>query len=237
MKPLKHIGLWGGTFNPPHLAHIYLPQLVLSALNLDQVLWLPSKPWQKTSVLNAAYRLHMLNLLFNKPIHWLNKHYQQQHSIETLELWQIGASYTFNTLQLLKQKYGQAHYYLIIGQDQWENIHTWKQSQLLLTQVKPVVLARSVQGLQALPNHLNEAIQPIYLSLDDLKHSLNNIAQQKNVNPQTVQAILKTLDLSVEISSTQLRKLVQLTEFKQKNLQDLPLQIDLDVWRFYQNIA
>ena len=60
----RRIGLFGGTFDPPHNAHPALARSALQALQLDQVRWIPAgDPWQKTrAVTSAQHRAAMLAL-------------------------------------------------------------------------------------------------------------------------------------------------------------------------------
>ena len=56
MTAAKKIGLFGGSFDPVHLAHRGLAQCALEQLGLDQLRWLPAgRPWQKTGLASPAH--------------------------------------------------------------------------------------------------------------------------------------------------------------------------------------
>jgi nicotinate-nucleotide adenylyltransferase len=136
----RRIGLMGGSFDPVHQAHVALAQVALTHLALDQVRWVPAgQPWQKARQLApAADRLAMVRLATE---------HEPRFAVDTTELDQPGASYTLDTVRsFLARPEGQgAELFLIIGQDQYANLHTWHGWQALLTLVTLAVARRGDQ--------------------------------------------------------------------------------------------
>lgn len=120
LVPLR-IGLFGGTFDPPHLGHLVTAVNVRHALALDVVLLMVANdPWQKTgarSVSPAADRLAMVRAAV-----------EGVDGLEagTEEIDRGGVSYTADTLALLKVKHPGARLFTIVGDDAASNIDTWE---------------------------------------------------------------------------------------------------------------
>ena len=113
------IGLYGGSFDPPHQAHLALARTALGQLGLDGLLWLPAgRPWQKARELAPdADRLAMLRLLVAG---------EPRFEIDERELHRAGPSYTIDTLRELRTERPQARLFLVVGQDQLAGLPSWR---------------------------------------------------------------------------------------------------------------
>jgi nicotinate-nucleotide adenylyltransferase len=131
----RRIGLLGGTFDPVHNAHLALACIALDTLALDELRWLPAgQPWQKTQrITPAAQRLAMLELAVAG---------EPRFAIERCEVERTGPSYTVDTVHELQRREPDAQWFLIVGQDQFANLHTWHAWQDLLSRVTLAVAAR-----------------------------------------------------------------------------------------------
>lgn len=116
---MKRIGLFGGTFDPPQLAHSALARSARDTLPLDEVRWVPTgQPWQKThAVTDAQHREAMVRLAIVG---------ERGFVLERCELGRAGPSYTLQTVQQLQQGEPSAEWVLLIGADQYNNLHTWR---------------------------------------------------------------------------------------------------------------
>ena len=118
---LPKIGLLGGTFDPPHLAHLILAQVVLEKLKLDQIWFVPSyiPPHKRLNQITPArHRLKMLKLaLAHNP----------NFGVCEVELRRRGISYTVDTLRELSLQKPKKRLYLIIGSDSLELLPGWKE--------------------------------------------------------------------------------------------------------------
>ena len=115
----KKIGVFGGAFDPPHLAHRALAEVALRQLQLDELRVLPTgHAWHKTRQLTAAeHRLAMAKLTFaNLP----------RLVIDDREIRRAGPSYTLDTLRELQAEQPQAELFLIMGKDQADVLPTWR---------------------------------------------------------------------------------------------------------------
>lgn len=135
---MKKILLFGGTFDPIHLGHLGLLDIVKQRLGIDEVYLIPTKqpPW-KTEMAPISARLEMMQLaLFDYDFH-----------ISTYEVEQAGVNYTIDTILHFKDKYPNDVIYYLIGADQAELFHEWKEATRISQLVKLVVYGRPGYGL------------------------------------------------------------------------------------------
>jgi nicotinate-nucleotide adenylyltransferase len=133
--PARKIGLFGGTFDPPHTAHVALATLALRELALDELRWIPAgEPWQKARVITpAAHREAMVRLAMGE---------EPRFALERCEILRRGPSYTLDTVRAMQAAEPGALWFLIIGQDQYAGLHTWRDWRELLGLVTLAVANR-----------------------------------------------------------------------------------------------
>jgi len=121
----KRIGILGGSFDPPHLAHLSLGQTAVAQLALDGLCVVPTgQAWHKTRVLtDATHRLAMAQLAFAGIT---------QAWVDSRETQRSGPSYTIDTLRELSAEFSQAELFLIIGADQAQALTSWQSWQEIL---------------------------------------------------------------------------------------------------------
>ena len=133
---MKRIGIFGGTFNPPHIAHSIVAESVRAQLILDKIIFIPSgNPPLKESI-PAEDRLAMANLAFGDDINF---------EVSDIEIRDITEkSYTVNTLRKLRIKYEgeRIKLFLIIGADNLLDLPRWKDPEQLFQLAEIVVINR-----------------------------------------------------------------------------------------------
>ncbi|NLP09609.1 nicotinate (nicotinamide) nucleotide adenylyltransferase [bacterium] len=132
------IGLFGGSFDPIHMAHLLLAEIVCTALHLDRILFMPAfvAPHKQTRAATDGYhRLQMIRLAIQD-----NPHF----AVSDYELAKSDISYTVDTLEYLQQngRFSRSQLYLIIGADNLQGFHTWKDPQRIVTLAQVVVVNR-----------------------------------------------------------------------------------------------
>lgn len=139
----KRIGLFGGSFDPVHNAHVALAHAALRALALDEVRWVPTgHSWQKDrQATAAAHREAMVRLAMGD---------QPRFLLSRVEIERAGPSYTLDTVRELQAAEPGAEWVLIIGQDQYAGLHTWRDWRVLLGRVTLAVANRP--GATAAPH-------------------------------------------------------------------------------------
>jgi nicotinate-nucleotide adenylyltransferase len=131
----RRVGILGGSFDPVHNAHVALACIALDTLALDELRWVPAgEPWQKTRrITSPLHRIAMLELAMAG---------EPRFVLERCEIDRPGPSYTLDTVHELRKREPGAQWFLIIGQDQFTNLHTWYGWQELLSLVTLAVAAR-----------------------------------------------------------------------------------------------
>ena len=136
--PLR-IGLFGGTFDPPHRGHIAVAADVADVLDLDQVLWIPAgQPPHKSlvSVAPLAVRLEMTRAAVKA---------DSRFEASDIEVERGGVSYTLDTVRALRERYPGRILFLIIGTDQFRDFATWQNPEKILELTELVVMDRGGQ--------------------------------------------------------------------------------------------
>ena len=140
---MERIGIYGGTFNPPHLGHIQAAKAAVQALDLTRLLLIPDNiaPHKELPPGSPApeQRLEMLRLAT-----------QDAPGLEVsdLELRREGVSYTFETVLALSEQYPEAQLFLLMGTDMFVSFDTWKNTDIILSHAALGVLCRGDKGEQ-----------------------------------------------------------------------------------------
>lgn len=121
----KRIGVFGGSFDPPHNAHLALAKTALVELELDALHVIPTgQAWHKPRTLSAPeHRLNMARLAFGDMPRVL---------VDDREIKRAGPTFTIDTLQALQAENPGAQLYLMMGADQFSAFRQWHQWQKIL---------------------------------------------------------------------------------------------------------
>ena len=139
--PGMRIGLFGGTFDPPHEAHLGASLLALNRLKLDRVWWLvtPGNPLKNTSGLAPLKaRIDAARALTNHP----------RIDVTGLEA-VINTRYTYDTILWLKTRCPGVHFVWIMGADNLRSFHRWQRWRDIARLVPIVVIDRLGPSLYA----------------------------------------------------------------------------------------
>ena len=138
---IKRVGLFGGTFNPPHIGHEGSASEVARRLGLDLLIIVPSgTPPHKALPVgtpSADMRLCMTRMAFMG---------MKNVAVTDLEILKEAPSYTVDTVAAIKRDYPEAEIFLLVGTDMFLTLGTWRESEILLKSVTPVVFSRSTDG-------------------------------------------------------------------------------------------
>ena len=142
----RRIAVFGGAFDPPHVAHVALVRAALQALELDELRVIPTgQAWHKTRPLSAAaHRLAMARLAFAG---------LPQVVVDDRETRRPGPSYTVDTLRELQHEWPDAELFLLLGEDQALALPSWHAWQEIV-QTAIICVADRGDGAQNKPRFL-----------------------------------------------------------------------------------
>lgn len=136
-SPLRRVGLFGGTFDPPHVGHLVTAVNVRHALALDVViLMVANVPWQKEGsreITPACDRLAMVEAAVRDVPGLVPGRQEIEHG---------GPSYTADTLSMLAADEPDAQFFTIIGDDAAAGLHTWTRWEEVVERSRLVVVDR-----------------------------------------------------------------------------------------------
>jgi nicotinate-nucleotide adenylyltransferase len=155
----KRLGMFGGSFDPPHMAHLALAQHAVEQFQLDELRIIPTgDAWHKSRNLTPSpHRLAMTRLAFAN---------LQQAVVDTREIDRSGATYTIDTLHELHAEVPDAQLFLFIGADQAQAFKTWHRWQDILGLATVVVAQRPLDGQGGTPSQWHNAVSPDVQRLD-----------------------------------------------------------------------
>lgn len=144
---MQHIGLYFGTFNPVHVGHMIIAQHMLEYSDMDQIWFMvtPHNPHKaKKSLLDDRQRLYMVELAIKDP-------FRMKASDEEFKLPQ--PSYTITTLTHLAEKHADKKFSLIMGMDNLQSFHKWKNFDRIIEQHDLFVYPRPGYDVGEFGNH------------------------------------------------------------------------------------
>ncbi|QDU07909.1 nicotinate-nucleotide adenylyltransferase [Gimesia aquarii] len=186
------IGIFGGTFDPVHIAHLLLAEQCREQCDLDEIWFVPagSPPHKEsTGISTGKQRREMLDFAIAGHANFV---------VKDLELHREGPSYTIETLRQLKTTHPDDEFFLIIGADSVRDLHTWREPESILELATLIGVNRpniSLPDLSELTQKFGEIVQSKILwttmpgfeiSSTDIR---NRIRQNKSVRYMTPRAV------------------------------------------------
>ena len=153
----RSIILFGGTFDPPHIGHVLLPEWVRQRLHADAVAYIPAaaSPLKLGRATPAAHRLAMLRLALAEQPRALILTDELDRAVEGKP------SFTVDTLEALRHRLGSSvQLRLLIGADQFRLFHRWRSPQRIIELAEPVVLVRPPETAESMLRDLPPGLDP-----------------------------------------------------------------------------
>lgn len=201
------IGIFGGSFNPPHNGHVNSITTVQKKMGFDKIHITPNNqnPLKiQTEAPAPEHRIEMARLAFST--------YGPAFFVDDSELKRGGKSYTIETIKNLRKQYEAKNLYLIIGADNFENFSEWKDYKKILEEANLVVTTRPGYHIPETedewPDYLNGMVEESdfgtlelktgrsieFITLDDLDISSSELRKKLRIG----RPVEKYLPLSVE---------------------------------------
>lgn len=140
---MERIGIYGGTYNPPHVGHMRAAAHAIEALKLDRLLLIPNNiaPHKQMpeDAATAQQRMDMLRMSAKG---------LEKTEILDLELQRDGKSYTSDTVTQIRKIYPEGELFLMMGTDMFLNFLTWHEYRTISDQVTLAVFYRGERGEQ-----------------------------------------------------------------------------------------
>ena len=141
---MKKIGIYGGTFNPPHTGHLQAAKQAVETLGLDQLLMIPDRiaPHKEIPAGSPTpdQRLEMLRIALAG---------EEKITASDIELRREGVSYTYLTLEALREAYPDAELTLLMGTDMFLSVEAWKEPRKIMDLASIGVFYRGEKGEKA----------------------------------------------------------------------------------------
>ncbi len=144
-----HIGLFFGSFNPIHIGHLVLAEYMTGFTSLEQVWFVvsPHNPLKsKDSLLEDHHRLEMVHLAVDD---------DNRFRVSDIEFRMPQPSYTIDTLTYMKEKFSDHKFSLIMGADNLESFHKWKNAGKIIQDYHRFVYPRHGLSSENLQSHEN----------------------------------------------------------------------------------
>jgi nicotinate-nucleotide adenylyltransferase len=180
----------GGTFDPIHLGHLVAASEVHTALQLDQILFIPAgNPWQKAQreISSATDRLEMTRLAIAD---------DSRFSLSDIEVLRSGPTYAIDTVIELLERTPEAQFYWIVGADVAAQINTWHRWEEFLKLCSIVVVNRQGIDIGDLPFTFIEVQMPeVRISASGIRQRYVDGQPAKYLVPNSVDSYIKDREL------------------------------------------
>lgn len=188
---MKTVGLFFGSFNPIHIGHLILANYIIENSDLEEIWFVvsPQNPFKvKASLLEEYNRLEMVNQAV--------KNYPKMKA-SNIEFSLPKPSYTIDTLTYLKEKFPTTNFCLIMGEDNLQNFHKWKNYEKLLENHQIIVYPRVFNEKKDEETYLqHENIHLINAPIIELSATeiRRMIKEGKNVRPMLPPEVFEYID-------------------------------------------
>lgn len=163
------IGIFGGTFDPPHIGHLILADEARGRLALDSVRWVvtgvpPHKP--DRPITPVEHRLAMVRMLMDQDAHFV---------LSTVEVDRPGPHYAAETLELLSQAESGQRWAYLMGKDSLRDLPTWHQPERLV-ELSAAIVVLNRPDIQVDLDHLDDLVPGLSDKLHYLQVPLIDVA-------------------------------------------------------------
>jgi len=161
------IGIFGGSFDPPHRGHLEISRISIKKLSLDQIYWCVTKknPFKNKTFFSLSERINKSKVITSKIKKIKIKYFEDK----------IKSTNTIDLVKYLKKKHKKTTFFLIIGSDNLIKFHKWKEWKLLAKLTKIVVFSRKDYNIKAKKSVIIKKVKKIIF----IKNKPINISSTK----------------------------------------------------------
>ncbi|EMH80835.1 cytidyltransferase-like enzyme [alpha proteobacterium HIMB114] len=181
-KEKKRIGIFGGSFDPPHKGHLHIAKLFIKKLKLNKLIWSVSK---KNPLVKKKYFYNFRQRkILSKKI---------TSKIKNIKINDFDKKYSYQLLNTLKMKYKDKKFFFLIGLDNIKFLHKWKKLSSILNSSTLVIISR--------PGYLKEIKKTVFYRKNH-KYLIKNY-KANDIFPKKAWIYIK--DKGVKISSSNIK--------------------------------
>ena len=182
------IGLFGGSFDPVHMGHLFVAQAAREEAGLDRIFFIPAaqSPFKEDAKpISAAQRLLLLRLALAG---------ECDTEIDTQEINRGGVSYTIDTIRNYSGRFPQAQLFYIIGADHLTQLPQWREAKELAQRTQFIVVPRPGETIGQIPAPFTGQVLngvPLGISSSQIRARIRAGQRFDHLLPSTVAEAIK----------------------------------------------
>ncbi len=181
------IGIFGGSFNPPHRMHLQIAIDLIEKGYLDKVIYVPTgTKYPKQYLSTDENRLHMLKLMIEGFENIDVSDYELKNNLV----------YTYQTLDYFKERYPDDEIYFILGNDLFREINTWKKADYILKTHRILMTIRNGDKKEELENLYPDYKSNIVIT-DIIPRELSSTKIREAIKVNNIKFLEENLDRKV----------------------------------------
>ena len=191
------LGLFGGTFDPPHAGHLIAAQDARTILQLDTVIFIPAAipPHKRNEGITAAgTRLAMLRAAATE---------DPAFQVDDLELHRTGPSWTVDTVRAYRERLPDAEILLLMGSDQYAEFQSWREPDMIRELATIAVLTREGGTQEPTDGVVTARVTRIDISSTDIRRRVRAGEPIRYLVPTAVEALIRLNRLYTEPAHTE----------------------------------
>ena len=187
---MTRLGVFGGTFDPPHVGHLIVASDACDVLRLDRMLFVPAAvPPHKPDgvVATPEQRLEMVRAAIAG---------DARFEADDLELRREGRSYSVDTLRELRERYPDAELFFVLGADQLRDFHSWREPGEIARLARLAAVARNGDPVPAIPYEVTRVpVTRIDVSSTDVRRRIAEGRSVRYLLPEGVAEVVREYGL------------------------------------------
>ncbi|HKN65451.1 MAG TPA: nicotinate-nucleotide adenylyltransferase [Gemmatimonadaceae bacterium] len=184
------LGIFGGSFDPPHVGHLLVAVDAFDALSLDKLIFVPAavQPLKAgTAAAAPQQRLSMVRLLVGA---------DPRFGVDTVEIERDGLSYTVDTLDTFAQRFPSAERFFVVGEDAMTAFGAWKAPEQIMRLARVAILRRpgaaAVELSKAPDGTISLSTRLIEVSSTEIRERVRDGKSIRGFVPESVAAFIET---------------------------------------------